>query len=85
MIQSPKFSTAYVNDLMQDPDVLGLNIANATPKVRELIGKWALKEELKAAEEERFEDAIKYRDILKSKTVFVRKIDNGFEILEYVL
>jgi hypothetical protein len=81
MEQSPKYSTAYVNDLMQDPDVLGLNLANATPQVLSLISLWASKQEFKAAEEERYEDAARYRDILKCKTVFVRKVDDGFEII----
>lgn len=81
MIQSPKFSTSYVNDLMQDPDVLGLNLANATPQTLQLVSKWASKEELKAAKEDRFEDAIRFRDILQCKIVFVRKTDEGFEII----
>jgi hypothetical protein len=81
MVQSPKFSTAYVNDLMQDPDVLGLNLTNASTQVLQLISKWALKEELTAAKEDRFEDAIRFRDILQCKTVFVRKTDEGFELI----
>jgi hypothetical protein len=80
-LANTKYSIEYSNDLMQDPDFIGLNIYNATPRVLDLISKWALKAELKAAKENRFEDAIRYRDILQCKIVFVRKTDEGFDVI----
>jgi hypothetical protein len=80
-MKNPMYSTNYVNDLTQDPEVLGLNLSAATPRVLDLISKWALKQELEAVESENYEDAAKYRDILKCDKIFVRKTETGFEII----
>ncbi len=80
-MNNPMYSTKYVKDLMADPEILGLNLSKATPRVLDLISSWAAKQEIEAVESENYEAASRYRDILKCDKIFVRKTESGFEII----
>jgi len=79
----PKYSTDYIQDIIDssNQDRVGLDLSMATPKVLDLIEKWAKKQEDLAAAEERYEDAIGYRDLMKNEKVTLRRIGKSFFVV----
>ncbi len=79
----PKYSTDYIQDILDDSnqDHVGLDLSRATPRVLQLIEKWAKKQEALAVAEERYEDAAGYRDLLKNDRVTLRRVGRSFFVV----
>ena len=82
----PKYSTDYIQDIIENSnqDRVGLDLSRATPKVLGLIEKWAKKQEDLAVAEERYEDAIGYRDLMKNEQVTLRRVGKSFFVVPSV-
>ena len=82
----PKYSTDYIQDVIDssNQDRVGLDLSRATPKVLSLIEKWAKNQEALAVAEERYEDAVGYRDLMKNERVTLRRVGKSFFVVPAV-
>jgi hypothetical protein len=71
--------------ISNDEDVLGLNIAIATERVRAKIAKWAQLKELEAVERENYEIAALYRDAMNRNELYVRRVALNGEFADFEL
>ena len=86
MTPPPKYSTDYIQDVIDNSnqDQVGLDLSRATPKVLSLIEKWSKTQEALAVTEERYEDAIGYRDLMKNERVTLRRVGKSFFVVPAV-
>ena len=82
----PKYSTDYIQDIIENSNQnhVGLDLTMATPKVLSLIEKWAKTQEALAVAEERYEDAVGYRDLMKNERVTLRRVGKSFFVVPTV-
>jgi hypothetical protein len=71
--------------ISNDEDVLGLNIAIATERVRAKIAKWAQLKELEAVEREDYEAAARYRDAMDRGELYIRRVAVNGEMADFEL
>jgi hypothetical protein len=71
--------------ISNDEDVLGLNIAIATERVRAKIAKWAQIKEREAVEREDYENAARYRDAMNRGELYIRRVALNGEIADFEL
>ena len=71
--------------ISNDEDVLGLNIAIATERVRAKIAKWAQLKELEAVERENYEIAALYRDAMSKNELYIRRVALKGEMADFEL